>query len=44
MKKLLWLPYTFVLMNLALLAGLYHFITGKRDVWLENKLVHRHRD
>ena len=44
MKKLFWLPYAFVLMNVAVVAGLYHFITGKRDVWLESKFVHKHRN
>jgi len=43
MKRLLSLPYTFVLMNVAAVAGLYYFITGKRDVWLKSKSSHIHK-
>ena len=32
--KLFEVPYTFVLMNWAAVAGLYHFLRG-RDVWKE---------
>ena len=45
MKRLLSLPYTFVLMNWAAVAGLYHFarVTGKKDVWSKSKSSHIHR-
>jgi hypothetical protein len=43
MKRLLSLSYTFVLMNWAAVAGLYYFVTGKKDVWLKNKSSHIHR-
>jgi hypothetical protein len=37
MKKALMIPYTFSLMNLAIVAGLYHFIrrTAPSQVWIE---------
>jgi hypothetical protein len=44
MRRLLSLPYTFVLMNWAALAGLYYFLTGKKDVWLKNKSSHVHKN
>jgi uncharacterized membrane protein YedE/YeeE len=44
MRRLLSLPYTFVLMNWAAVAGLYYFITGRRDVWLKNRIPHVHRN
>lgn len=44
MKRLLSLPYTFVLMNWAVVAGLYYFVTGKKDVWLKSKSAHSHRN
>jgi hypothetical protein len=44
MKRLLSLPYTFVLMNWAAIAGLYYFITGKQDVWLKGKSSHVHKN
>jgi hypothetical protein len=43
MKRLLSFPYAFVLMNWAAVPALYYFITGKKDIWLKNKSVHRHR-
>jgi hypothetical protein len=43
MKRVLSLPYTFVLMNWAALAGLYYFVTGRRDVWLKSKSAHVHK-
>lgn len=43
MKRLLSLSYTFVLMNWAAVAGLYYFVTGKKDVWLKNRSSHIHR-
>ena len=43
MRRVISLPYTFVLMNWAAVAGLYYFVTGKRDIWLKSKPVHRRR-
>ena len=43
MKRLVSLPYTFVLMNWAAMAGLFYFVSGKKDVWLKNKSSHIHR-
>ena len=43
MKRLFTLPYTVVLMNWAALAGLYYFLTGRKDVWLKSKCSHIHR-
>jgi hypothetical protein len=43
MRRLVSLPYTFVLMNWAAVAGLYCFVTGKKDVWLKGKSSHQHR-
>jgi hypothetical protein len=36
-RKALLIPYTFSLMNLAVVAGMYHFIrrTAARDIWIE---------
>ncbi len=42
MRRMLSLPYTFVLMNWAAVTGLYYFITGKKDVWLKSKSSHSH--
>jgi hypothetical protein len=42
MSRMLSLPYTFVLMNWAVLAGLYHFVTGNKDVWTKTKSSHSH--
>ncbi|HEY3127939.1 MAG TPA: hypothetical protein VGL91_00645 [Acidobacteriota bacterium] len=33
MKRALLIPYTFVLMNWAAVAGLYHFLRGHKDIW-----------
>jgi biofilm PGA synthesis N-glycosyltransferase PgaC len=33
LRKLLRVPYTFVLMNWAAVAGLYYFACGTRDIW-----------
>ena len=43
MRRLITLPYAFVLLNWAAVAGLYYFITGEEDVWSKNKSVHKHR-
>ncbi|HXJ41418.1 MAG TPA: hypothetical protein VNH18_19210 [Bryobacteraceae bacterium] len=32
-RKVLLVPYTFMLMNWAVLAGLYYFMRGHRDFW-----------
>jgi hypothetical protein len=42
MRRMISLPYTFVLMNWAAVAGLYYFVTGKKGIWLKNKSVHKH--
>ncbi len=42
-NRLLSLPYTFVAMNWAAVAGLFYLITGKRDLWLKNKSSHAHK-
>jgi hypothetical protein len=33
LEKLLFFPYTFVLMNWAVVAGLYSFARGSTGVW-----------
>ena len=33
MKRLVLFPYTFVLMNWAAVAGLYHAVRGTQDIW-----------
>lgn len=40
MKKLLLVPYTFVVLNWAPLAGLYYFLRkgAGKDIWLRHKL------
>lgn len=43
LKKVLSLPYTFVLLNWAALVAFYYFITGKQDVWVKST-PQRHRD
>jgi len=43
MKRILSLPYTFVVMNWAAVAGLYYYGTGRKDVWLKNKSIHVHK-
>lgn len=42
MKRMFSLPYTFVVMNWAAVAGLYYYLTGKKDLWLKAKSVHTH--
>jgi hypothetical protein len=39
MKKLFLLPYTFNLLNLAAVAGLYHFVrrTTASEIWIEQR-------
>jgi hypothetical protein len=32
-RKAIFVPYTFVLMNWAVVAGLYCFMRGHRDFW-----------
>jgi hypothetical protein len=43
MKRFLSVPYTFVLMNWAALAGLFYYVTGKKDVWSKSKSSHIHK-
>ncbi len=33
MKKAFFVPYTFVLLNWAAVAGLYYFVRGYKNVW-----------
>lgn len=40
MKRLLKIPYTFVLLNWAAVAGLFHFLRGHKDVWTKNRFQH----
>ncbi len=35
------IPYTFVLMNTAVVVGLFYFVAGRRDVWLKYR-NHKH--
>ncbi len=42
MKRAFSLPYAFMLMNWAAVVGLLYFVSGKKDVWLNNKFVHSH--
>jgi hypothetical protein len=44
MKRMLSLPYTFVLMNWAAVSGLYYFLRGKKDVWSKSKSSHTHKN
>jgi len=37
MKKLLSLPYTFVLLNWAALVAFYYFFTNKQVVWVKTQ-------
>ena len=37
MKKLLTLPYTFVLLNWAALIAFYYFVTNRQDVWVKTQ-------
>lgn len=32
-RKIVLVPYTFVLMNWAAVAGLYYFARGSQDIW-----------
>ncbi len=32
-RKVVLVPYTFVLMNSAVIAGFYYFMRGHRDFW-----------
>jgi hypothetical protein len=33
LRRIVLVPYTFVLMNWAAVAGLYYFASGSRDIW-----------
>jgi len=33
MRRLMSLPYTFVLLNWAALIAFYYFVSGRQDVW-----------
>jgi succinate dehydrogenase hydrophobic anchor subunit len=33
MNRFLAIPFTFVLLNLAAVVGLFHFIRGSNDIW-----------
>ncbi len=33
LRKVVLVPYTFVLMNWAAVAGLYYFTRGSRNIW-----------
>lgn len=44
MKRAFSLPYAFVLLNWAAVVGLFYFLSGKKDVWFNNKFVHSHKD
>jgi hypothetical protein len=33
MNRLMTIPFTFVLLNLAAVVGLFHFIRGSHDIW-----------
>ena len=39
-RKALFVPYTFVLMNWAAVAGLYYYARGARDMWNPTGLRH----
>jgi hypothetical protein len=43
MRRFVTFPYAFVLMNWAALAGLYYFVTGKKDVWSKTNSSHVHK-
>ena len=43
MKRVFSLPYTFVLMNWAAVIGFFYFVSGKKDIWFNNKVAHLHR-
>ncbi|MEW6730125.1 MAG: hypothetical protein AB1489_02190 [Acidobacteriota bacterium] len=40
MKRLLFLPYMFVLLNWAALLACYYFLCGKKDIWISTS-AHR---
>jgi hypothetical protein len=40
-KRILFFCYSFVLMNLAAVAGLYYFATRKKELWSTNSCVHQ---
>jgi len=44
MKRVLSLPYSFVVMNWAAVIGLFYFLSGKKDVWFTNKSAHSHKE
>jgi hypothetical protein len=44
MKRLILFPYTFVLMNWAAVAGLYHAVRGTQDIWYRSSHVTRGND
>jgi len=37
MKRVSLMAYTFVLMNWAAVAGLYHFARGTRNIWMRSR-------
>jgi len=39
MKRLLLIPFTFVMMNWAAVAGLYHAVRGTREIWKSNEMT-----
>lgn len=41
LHKLIQVPYTFVLMNWAVLAGLYYFAKGHEEFWNSTPQAHR---
>jgi hypothetical protein len=45
MRKALLIPYTFNLLTLASVAGLYHFIrrTAASEIWLERTAMDFHK-
>ena len=43
MKSAFTFPATFVKMNLAAVAGLYYFASGRKDLWHGLGGRHRHR-
>lgn len=40
LRKIVLVPYTFVLMNWAAVAGLYYFTSGSRDIWNPSRARH----
>lgn len=39
MKRVVLLPYMFVLLNWAAVVGLYYFACGRSDVWIKHRLL-----